>query len=41
MEDAIRKAIERQAKKLLEKEKRSRFADLKYQRRYRAIAEFW
>ncbi|WP_081726156.1 reverse transcriptase domain-containing protein [Mesorhizobium sp. L103C105A0] len=35
MEDAIRRAIEFQSKKLLKKEERSRFADRKYQRKHK------
>ena len=35
MEDAIRRAIERQAKKLLERENKARFSALKYQRRFK------
>lgn len=34
MEDAIRAAIKRQAKKLLERQKRKKFSNVKYQRRF-------
>ncbi len=35
MEEALRKSIERQAKKLLERQKKKKFADKKYQRRFK------